>query len=161
MSSTMMSGFSLQRGFQKRPAIAHRAHDFATGLQNLLQRIRQHAMIISQQYPWTSHDSIPSSAGAVTCSTAIAVDSGISARISVPRMGSETIESLPSTSRSRSRIPTNPIPEPRSFTAGLNPLPVSEMRRLRLLPLAPSSTWALLASLCLTTLFNAFLGNSE
>lgn len=43
--------------FQKCPSIAYRAHNFAMWLQNVLKRIRQHPMVIRNQYPWATHDS--------------------------------------------------------------------------------------------------------
>src|SRR5271165_1351834 len=66
---------------QKRPSIAHRAHNFATGLKNVLQRISQHPMVIRQQDTWATHDSSSSSACIVTCSPFVAKKNGTSATI--------------------------------------------------------------------------------
>jgi hypothetical protein len=49
-------------------------------------------------------------------------DTGTSARISVPRISSDFIESLPATSRSLSVIPTNPIPAPSTVRVKASPL---------------------------------------
>jgi hypothetical protein len=69
--------------------------------------------------------------------------SGTSARISVPRMSPDFTESLPPTSRSRSRIPTKPIPAAGLVSSGSKPLPASVIRRLIPFAFVPSSTCAL------------------
>ena len=41
-------GLQFGRRFQKCTSVAHRAHNLASGLQNALQRIHQHLMVIRQ-----------------------------------------------------------------------------------------------------------------
>src|SRR5208337_2594583 len=45
-------------GFQERTPVPHDPDDLETRLQDAFQCVRQHLMVVGQQYPWAPHDFI-------------------------------------------------------------------------------------------------------
>src|SRR5208283_2170380 len=143
------------RRFHQRAPICDYTHNFTSGLQHSLERVRQHLVVIRQQYTWALHRTFPPAICDFASALPTLAGRGTSATISVPRIGADRTASFPSTSRSRSRIPISPIPPLASFGAGAKPKPSSATRRT-IPPFAPdSSTRACFALLCFTTLFSA------
>src|SRR5271168_722704 len=75
------------------------------------------------------HDFSPPAVTTLTCGALAEADRGTSARISVPRMGSEWTDSVPPTSRSLSRMLTRPMPTLVLRRAGSKPTPASTIRK--------------------------------